>query len=282
MPKKCPVCKSEAVRELDANGDEDVVRRCTNGLACPAQAIESLKHFVSRRAFDIDGMGGKKIEGFYEKGFIKEPADIFTLEHNNRAIKLETWEGWGEQSARNLYAAINARREISFTRFLYALGIRHVGHGNADLIAKHYLNFKKFLFAIRSANGMIGEEWAELLSIEGVGAACANSLIEFFNGPQNANIVASLLKQVDVRDAQAPSSNSVVSGKTVVFTGKLELMSRDEAKAKAQSLGAKVSGSVSAKTDYLVAGPGAGSKLKKAEKLEVEILTETQWLELIS
>ncbi|NNC36803.1 MAG: NAD-dependent DNA ligase LigA [Acidimicrobiales bacterium] len=280
-PKTCPVCEADAVREIDAKGKEDVVRRCVNGLSCPAQAIESLKHFVSRRAFDIDGMGAKQIEVFFEKELVKEPAHIFSLEARNNEIKLETWEGWGETSAQNLFAAINARREIPFDRFLYALGIRHVGQGNAQLIAKHYLSFDKFHRAIKQARSKIGEEWAELISIDGVGEAAAGSLVEFLNAPQNAFVVDELLEAVNVIDAEAPSADTAVSGKTVVFTGKLELMSRDEAKAKAQSLGAKVSGSVSGKTDYVVAGPGAGSKLKKAESLGIKTLTEAEWLELM-
>jgi DNA ligase (NAD+) len=280
-PQKCPVCDADAVREVDDKGKEDVIRRCVNGLACPAQVIESLKHFVSRRAYDIDGMGVKQIEAFYEKGLVTEPAHIFTLEARNKDIKLETWEGWGETSAQNLFAAINARRDIPFDRFLYALGIRHMGQGNSQLIAKHYLSFDKFFAAIKAASGKLCEEWAELISIDGVGEAAAGSLIEFLNAPQNAFVVDELLQAVNIIDAEAPSADSVVSGKVVVFTGKLELMSRDEAKAKAQSLGAKVSGSVSAKTDFLVAGPGAGSKLKKAKSLGVKTLTEAEWLALI-
>ena len=281
VPHTCPICGANAVREIDEKGKEDVVRRCVNGLQCPAQAIESLKHFVSRRAYDIDGMGVKQIEAFYEKGLVLEPADIFKLESNNNTMRLENWDGWGKTSAKNLFTAINARRNISFQRFLYALGIRHVGHGNADLLAKHYLSFDRFLIAINKAREKIGEDWAELLSIDGVGDACASSLVDFLNAPQNADVVIALLAQVHVKDAEPPSADSPVFGKTVVFTGKLELFSRDEAKAKAQSLGAKVSGSVSKNTDYLVAGPGAGSKLKKAQSLGVDVLTEIQWLELI-
>ncbi len=281
VPHNCPICGANAVREIDEKGKEDAVRRCVNGLQCPAQAIESLKHFVSRRAYDIDGMGAKQIEAFYEKGLVLAPADIFKLEDNNNIMRLEKWDGWGETSAKNLFAAINARRNISFQRFLYALGIRHVGHGNADLLAKHYLSFDRFFTAINKAKEKIGEDWAELLSIDGVGDACASSLVDFLNAPQNVDVVIALLAQVHVQDAEPPRANRPVSGKTVVFTGKLELFSRDEAKAKAQSLGAKVSGSVSKNTDYLVAGPGAGSKLKKAQSLGVGVLTEIQWLELI-
>ena len=281
LPKQCPICGADAVREIDEKGKVDVVRRCVNGLQCPAQAIESLIHFVSRRAFDIDGMGAKQIAVFYKKKLVLEPAQIFTLQERNAKIALETWDGWGATSADNLFASINERRKIEFARFLYALGIRHVGHGNASLLAKHYLSFENFLSSIHHSKEKIGEQWADLLSIDGVGEACANSLIEFLNAPQNKTVVNELLKQVMVIDARPPNIDSPVSGKTVVFTGKLELMSRDEAKANAQNLGAKVSGSVSKKTDYLVAGPGAGSKLKKAQKLEIKILTETQWQEFI-
>ncbi|MBL4756082.1 MAG: NAD-dependent DNA ligase LigA, partial [Rhizobiales bacterium] len=281
LPKSCPVCGANAVREVDEKGNRDVIRRCTNGLQCPAQAIESLKHFVSRRAYDIDGMGIKQIEAFYEKGLVLEPAHIFTLEARNGEIKLETWEGWGEQSAANLFAAINARRQIEFVRFLYGFGIRHVGHGNSTLVARHYLSFDIFLSAVQKMVQGDDDALAELLSIDGVGEACASALVGFFKSPQNMQVVNELLAQVTVIDAEAPSTDSPVAGKTVVFTGKLELMSRDEAKAKAQSLGAKVSGSVSGKTDYLVAGPGAGSKLKKAESLGVKVLSEAEWLEFI-
>ena len=281
LPKICPVCGADAVREVDDKGNMDVVRRCTNGLSCPAQAIESLKHFVSRRAYDIDGMGAKQLEAFYERGLVKTPVDIFTLEARNADIKLETWEGWGEQSAANLFTAINARRDIEFHRFLYGFGVRHVGHGNSNLIAKHYLSFDKFI-KLASDIERADEVRADLLSIDGIGEACVGALLGFLHAPQNMQVVNALLEQVNVIDAVAPKTDSAVAGKTVVFTGKLELFSRDEAKAKAQSLGAKVSGSVSGKTDYLVAGPGAGSKLKKAEALGVKVLSEAEWLDLIA
>jgi DNA ligase (NAD+) len=281
FPDVCPVCQAPAVRDVDEKGVQDVIKRCTNGLKCPAQAIETLKHFVSRRAFDIDGMGAKQIEAFVAKGLVNEPADIFTLEARNDEIQLQNWEGWGELSAQNLFAAIQARRTMPFDKFLYAFGIRHIGQGNANLIAKHYLSFETFRNAMSHAGDMQGEAWQELLNIDGVGGAAAGALVEYFNTEQSANLVSNLVEYVTVVDAEAPSSESPVSGKTVVFTGKLELMSRDEAKAKAQSLGAKVSGSVSKKTDYVVAGPGAGSKLKKAEALGVGVLTEAEWLSLI-
>ncbi len=283
LPHACPVCGADAVRDVDEKtGRIDVVRRCTNGLLCPAQATEGLKHFVSRRAYDIDGMGAKQIEVFYERGLVTQPADIFTLESRNAEIKLETWEGWGETSASNLFAAINERRSIGFDKFLYALGIRHIGQGNSNLIAKHYLEWDRFYAGILSIEGGESPAWIELMSIDGVGPGAAGALRDFFHRESNRKITEKLLSHVRVFDAEAPSAESHVSGKTVVFTGKLELFSRDEAKAKAQSLGAKVSGSVSAKTDYLVAGPGAGSKLKKAEGLGVTVLTEAEWLTLIT
>ena len=282
FPQTCPICHADAVRDVDAKtGREDVVRRCTNGLSCPAQAIEGLKHFVSRRAFDIDGMGAKQIEGFYDKGLVKEPADIFTLKRRNDEIKLESWEGWGETSAANLFAAIDARREIEFERFFYGLGIRHIGQGNARLMARHYLSWSAFDNAIMAAD--IGtDQYAELMGIDGVGPGQVAALRDFFQRPTNREIVDRLLEQVTVVDMEAPSFDSPAAGKTVVFTGKLEQMSRDEAKAKAQALGAKVSGSVSKKTDILVAGPGAGSKLKKATELGIKTLTEEEWIAFIS
>jgi len=279
LPHQCPICDAPAVRDVDEKtGKQDVVRRCTNGLSCPAQAIEGLKHFVSRRAFDIDGLGAKQIELFYEKEWVKEPADIFTLDY----AAISKLEGFGETSANNLEVAVNERKEIPFARALYALGIRHIGQGNADLISKHYLSWEKMQSALTMAKTHIGEDWADLISVDGMGEAAAGSLVDFFNAPQNAQVITNLLTHITVIDAEAPSSDSPVSGKTVVFTGKLEKFSRDEAKAKAQSLGAKVSGSVSAKTDILVAGPGAGSKLKKATELGIKTLTEDEWLELIT
>ena len=283
LPKSCPICGADAVRDEDKKtGKKDVVKRCTNGLRCPAQAIESLKHFVSRRAFDIDGLGAKQIELFFEKGLVTEPADIFALEARNDEIKLQGWEGFGELSAKNLFAAINSRREIDFSRALYALGIRHVGQGNADLIAKHYVSWTAMQRALEAATDHIGDAWADLISVDGMGEAASGSLVDFFNHPENLRSVQNLLSAVSIIDAQPPQSDSPVAGKTVVFTGKLERFSRDEAKARAVSLGAKVSGSVSAKTDILIAGPGAGSKLKKAAALGVQTLSEDEWLALIA
>ena len=281
-PTVCPVCEAPAENDVDAKtGRVDVVRRCTNGMNCPAQAVESLIHFVSRRAFDIDGMGEKQIEAFYEKNLVNAPADIFTLEARNGDIKLETWEGWGDTSASNLFEAINARRNVDFDKFLYSLGIRHIGQGNANLLAKHYLAFDNFYGSIKSIDNEESVAWADLLAIDGVGVGAAGAVRDFFQSQGNQALVENLLEHVTVTDAETPAADSPVSGKTVVFTGKLEKFSRDEAKAKAQSLGAKVSGSVSSKTDYLVAGPGAGSKLKKATDLGVTVMTEDEGLELI-
>ncbi|HHL42776.1 MAG TPA: NAD-dependent DNA ligase LigA, partial [Hellea balneolensis] len=281
FPKKCPVCQADAIREIDEKGKADAVRRCVNGLSCPAQAVESLKHFVSRRAFDIDGLGAKQIELLFQKGLVREPAHIFTLERRNSEIKMETWEGFGAQSVANLFEAINSRRVIGLERFLYALGIRHIGQGNAQLIARHFGTIDALLSGAKAAKDKSGEIWEGLLSVDGVGMAAAGAFVDFMNAPQNLAVVMELLDEVEVTDAETPSNDSPVAGKTVVFTGKLELMSRDEAKAKAQSLGAKVTGSVSKKTDYVIAGPGAGSKLKKAESLGVQVLSEAEWLALI-
>jgi DNA ligase (NAD+) len=280
LPTNCPVCGAEAVRDIDEKtGRQDVVRRCTNGLACPAQAIEGLKHFVSRRAFDIDGLGEKQVALFYELELIKEPADIFTLADKRPAM--ETLEGFGQTSLDNLFAAIDARRTISFQRFLYALGIRHIGQGNAGLLAKHFQTQDRFLERRDDLSDHTSSAYLSLLGIDGVGDAAATAFSQFVTAPENKKVIDNLLTHITIEPVEAVASDSPVSGKTVVFTGKLEKFSRDEAKAQAQKLGAKVSGSVSGKTDYLVAGPGAGSKLKKAESLDVTVLTEDEWLELI-
>lgn len=280
LPQSCPICGADAVRDIDEKtGRQDVVRRCTNGLACPAQAIEGLKHFVSRRAFDIDGLGEKQVALFYELGLIKEPSDIFTL--NETRGELEKLEGFGQTSIDNLFAAIDARRTISFQRFLYALGIRHIGHGNAGLMARHFKTKEGLLSQIEALSDRTSQAYLSLLGIDGVGEAGANALRHFATSSENRTVLDNLLNNVEIEPVEEIASDSVVSGKTVVFTGKLEKFSRDEAKAQAQRLGAKVSGSISAKTDYLVAGPGAGSKLTKAQGLGVQTLTEDEWLALI-
>lgn len=285
FPTSCPVCGSDAVREHDEkSGALDAVRRCTGGLICAAQARERLIHFVSRKAFDIDGLGTKQIEQFFEAGLVREPADIFTLKARNEAgditPPLQEWEGFGETSIANLFASIEDRRTIGAERFVNALGIRHIGETNSRVFARAYGNFA----ALRDiAERAVTDEAAraELLNIDGIGPAAVEALTQFFGEDHNRDVLDHLLNEVTVTDAEAVASDSPVSGKTVVFTGTLERMTRDEAKAKAQSLGAKVAGSVSAKTDYLVAGPGAGSKLKKAQEAGVTVLTEDEWLSMI-
>jgi len=274
LPKQCPACGADAIRATDDKGKRDVVRRCVNTLSCPAQAVEYLKYFVSRPAFDIDGLGEKQIEHFFERGNVMEPADIFTLEARNDRLKLEEREGFGQKSTDALFTAINARREIDLARFLRSLGVRHVGQGNADLLARHFGSWGAL-----HDSALAGTE--EMLAIDGIGEAAASALHDFLDVEAKRGALGRLLDQVTIRDSQTADTDSPVAGKTVVFTGKLERFSRDEAKARAQNLGAKVSGSVSAKTDILVAGPGAGSKLKKAEGLGVRVLTEDEWLALI-
>jgi len=272
---QCPSCGADAIRAVDDKGKQDVVRRCVNTLSCPAQAQEYLIYFVSRPAFDIDGLGEKQIIHFYERGNVMEPADIFTLEARNDRLKLEEREGFGEKSTTALFAAINARREIDLARFIRSLGVRHVGQGNADLLARHFGSWQAL-----HDSALAGVD--DMLAIDGIGLSAAEALHDFLKVEEDRGALSRLLEHVTIRDAEKASSDSPVSGKTVVFTGKLERFSRDEAKARAQSLGAKVSGSVSGKTDILVAGPGAGSKLKKAEGLGVKVLTEDEWLALIS
>ena len=277
FPKKCPACGSHAVREVDEKtGKEDVDRRCTGGLICPAQAVERLKQFVSRDAFDIEGMGEKHIKAFHDEGFVKEPADIFLLEKKHgKEIALR--EGWGEQSARNLFDAIGRRREIGLDRFINALGIRHVGETTAKLIARNFHTLDAFVEAMESDHAI-----TDLDAIEGVGETVAEAIKDFFDEPHNRAVLKHLAKEVTVMEVAAPTaSGSPVAGKTVVFTGTLEKMTRHEAKARAEALGAKVASSVSKKTDLVVAGPGAGSKLAEAQKFGVKVIDEDAWLKLI-
>ncbi|KDA04416.1 NAD-dependent DNA ligase LigA [Hyphomonas oceanitis] len=286
MPHECPVCGSAAVRDVDEKGEADVRRRCTGGLVCPAQAVERLKHFVSRKSLDIDGLGAKQVQLFYEKGVVRAPQDIFRIEQRISELglpPLSAWDGFGAQSAKKLLTAIDARRKVPFARFLNGLGIRHVGQTTANQFARHFLSWNTFwtLVVAAAEQGPDGEATAEIMGIDGIGGAAVGALSAFVNEPHNAEMLAALLSEVTVEDETAAASDSPVAGKTVVFTGTLERMTRDEAKARASSLGAKVSGSVSAKTDILVAGPGAGSKLTKAEALGVKTLTEDEWLALI-
>jgi DNA ligase (NAD+) len=282
FPKKCPCpLHTDVVREIIAGGAEGARARCTGEFACPFQAIEHLRHFVSRRAFDIDGLGEKQIELFYEKEWVREPADIFTLEERNKKIHLEEVEGFGETSVRNLFAAIAARREIALERFIYALGVRHVGETTAVALARGYGSWQAFHEACLKLAKDDAETKEEMDALDQIGDTVIESLGEYFNEAHNVRRIDRLVKQVKIRDAEKPRADSVVAGKTVVFTGSLEKMTRDEAKASAERLGAKVSGSVSKKTDYVVAGPGAGSKLTEAKKLGVNVLTEDEWVKLI-
>ena len=285
FPTECPICGSHAVREINPNtGKEDAVRRCTGGLICPAQRVERLKHFVSRNAFDIEGLGEKNIQAFYDEGLIQSPPDIFTLAARDAAAeeKLEKREGWGPTSAQKLFDAIAARRNVSLDRFIYALGIRHVGEITGRLLARSYGTIENFLKAMGdAAKDRDGDAFKDLENIDGIGPTAAAAIADFFAEPHNTKVIHDLLEEVKPQPLEAVDNASPVSGKTVVFTGTLEQMTRAEAKAQAERLGAKVAGSVSKNTDYVVAGPGAGSKLKNAKDLGVEVLTENEWLKLI-
>ena len=274
FPSTCPVCDSHAVRE-----EGEAATRCTGGLVCPAQAHERLKHFVSRNAFDIEGLGGKHVEAFYDDGLIKTPGDIFRL----RPETLSGREGWKDKSIQNLMDAITAKRTIEMPRFVFALGIRQVGQATARLLAKQYGSMAALRAAMEAARVIGSEALEELLCIDGIGASMAKDIVEFFAEPHNNAVLNDLLENVTVEDFDAPdTAGSPIAGKTVVFTGTLEAMSRGEAKAKAEALGAKVSGSVSKKTDFVVVGPGAGSKEKKARELGLRVLSEQEWIDFTS
>ena len=296
FPQGCPQCQSATLRE-----EGDSVRRCTGGMICPAQVVERLKHFVSRGAFDIDGLGAKQVEAFYKDDIlpVREPADIFTLRARDLALleqlknraagdgalisgRLKTRDGWGEKSAASLFDAIDHKRNIPLHRVIFALGIRHVGDNSSALLASHYVSWTAFEAAMSTASLNEGAAWEDLMSIDGVGAVMATSVIMAFQQDGERAMIDRLIAQLQVQDAEQPDTEgSPVAGKVVVFTGTLEKMTRAEAKARAESLGAKVAGSVSRKTDILVAGPGAGSKAKKAADLGVETLDEDGWLALI-
>ena len=275
FPQRCPECGSLALRE-----EGEAVRRCTGGLVCPAQAVERLKHFVSRDAFDIEGLGTKHIEAFWGEKLIARPGDIFRLaEHRDAIVERE---GWAERSVANLLAAIEERRAIPFERLVYALGIPQVGQATARLIARQYRTLPAWRGAMLAAGeDREGEAWSELTDVDGIGPSVAADIVDFFREAHNLEAVADLEAELDIAAPEAVAAESPVSGKTVVFTGTLETMTRAEAKARAESLGAKVAGSVSRKTDYVVVGSDAGSKARKAEELGVAVLGEQDWRALI-
>jgi DNA ligase (NAD+) len=275
FPDKCPECGSAAIRE-----EGEVIRRCTGGLICPAQAVERLIHFVSRGAFDIEGFAEKRLREFLDEGWIKTPADIFRL--HKKAAALETREGWGKLSAQNLINAVEARRRIPLDRFIYALGIRQVGEATARLLAKNYKSWAHFYEEMRGAGKKDSPAYEHLENIGGIGESMADDLIAFFAEKHNREAIADLQEEITIEDwKQGEIKDSPISGKTVVFTGTLEKMGRNEAKAKAEKLGATVAGSVSSKTDYVIVGADAGSKAKKAAELGVKTLSEEEWLKLI-
>ena len=283
FPTTCPCeLKTPVVREAISGGQEGARSHCTGELACPFQRIEHLKHFVSRRAFDIEGLGEKQIELFYNQEWVREPADIFTLEKRNAKIGLEEEEGFGEVSVRNLFNAIRQRRRISLERFVYALGMRHVGETTARALARAYGSWDAFHTAALAAAKGDADTRAEMDNIDQIGDTVIDAVAAYFGEKHNRQIVERLTMELDgIEDAERPASESAVAGKTVVFTGSLERMTREEAKAMAERLGAKVTNSVSKRTDYVVAGPGAGSKLGKAREAGVTVLNEDEWLELV-
>jgi DNA ligase (NAD+) len=283
MPDVCPACGSAAVREIDARtGEPEVARRCTGSLVCPAQAVEKLRHFCSRNAFDIEGLGDKQIAFFYEKGLIRTAADIFKLEREDKKslTRIENFEGFGKVSTRKLFDAIEARREIVLNRFIFALGIRHVGETNAIRLARSFETFEALREVARQA-APDSEARKRINDIDGIGEVVAEAVADFFVEPHNEQALDALVREVRIVPMEAVKSDSPVAGKTVVFTGALVKMTRDEAKAMAERLGAKVSSSISKKTDLLVAGADAGSKLTKARELGVETIDEDAWLRLV-
>ncbi|MDH7799607.1 MULTISPECIES: NAD-dependent DNA ligase LigA [unclassified Beijerinckia] len=285
FPQVCPRCGSAAVREVDEKGEIDVVRRCTGVLICPAQAVERLKHFASRNALDIEGLGDKQIEFLFEKGLVRTAADIFTLEARDSAkdnlTPIRNYEGFGETSVRNLFAAIAARRSVPINRFIFGLGIRRIGETNARRLARHFHTMEALQTAAKAAAAGDAEARAEIENIDGIGGVVAEALVDFFGEEHNLKVLDALLEHVTPEPMEAVVQDSPVAGKIVVFTGGLERMTREEAKAMAERLGAKVAGSVSKKTGLVVAGPGAGSKLAKASEFGVEVITEDDWFKLI-
>lgn len=262
---ECPICGSPAIKE-----DGEAIRRCTGGLKCSAQALERMRHFVSRDAFNIEGLGEKQIEELQNKRLLNNPCDIFELQNKEIVPPIQTWDGWGEKSVVNLFNSILAARLITLDKFIYSLGVRHIGEATSKLIAREYTSLSNLLEKIN---------YEQLLSIDGIGEKVASQTMLFFDDPFNLELIQNLQKHITVQDYIVEEIDSKLFGKTIVFTGTLEKMTRSEAKAKAEKLGGKVASSVSAKTDFVVAGSDAGSKLKKATELGVKVLTEDEWLE---
>jgi DNA ligase (NAD+) len=284
FPTRCPCpLQTPLARETTAGGAETVVRRCTGEFACPFQRVEHLKHFVSRRAFDIEGLGDKQLQAFFDEGIVREPADIFRLARNEAVIAdLKQRDGYGETSVGNLVASIEGRRRIALDRFIFGLGIRHIGETTAVTLARGYGDAASFLSAMDKVAARDPEAVAELDALDQVGEAVIEAAAAYFAEDHNRRIVQELIGELDIQDAEKPKTDTAVAGKTVVFTGSLERLTRDEAKAQAEMLGAKVSSSVSKKTDLVVAGPGAGSKLKTATELGIQVLTEDEWIALVA
>ena len=277
FPTNCPICGSTAKR-----GEDEAVIRCTGGLTCEAQAVEGLKHFVSKNAFDIDGLGEKQIELFYDKEIIKTPADIFTLEAKNHELNLQDLESFGKLSIGNLFNAINNKKKIDLSRFIYSLGIRHIGQENAKLLAKNYISFDNFYKNLNNVQNNEGAQYTELINIDGIGEKVASSIIDFLSNEKHQAMIKNLLNYVKPKDYENNINlNSNFTDKILVFTGSMQKMTRGEAKAKAESLGAKVAGSVSSKTDFVIAGESAGGKLKKANELNIKVLSEDEFLTMI-
>ncbi len=278
FPDKCPVCGSEAVKEND-----EAATRCIGGISCAAQAVEYLKHFASRNAFDIEGFGDRQIELFWEKEIVREPADIFLLRKKNETLNppLQKWEGYGEKSVTKLFESIDSRRDVELNRFIYSLGIRHIGAENAKLLAKNYVSFSIFFEKAKKFSDITSPEYTDLITIDGIGEKVAGALAIFFSDEKHLAIVERLAQQINIKDHEmVNATGSALFDKIIVFTGTLEKLSRSEAKAMAERLGAKVSGSISSRTDYLVAGADAGSKLKKATELGIKIISEDEFMEI--
>jgi DNA ligase (NAD+) len=288
FPNKCPVCNSTTIRE-----ESESVRYCTGGLYCQAQSLERLKHFVSRDAFDIEGMGEKNVEMFYNEGLVKDPTDIFKLEGRlskpaqnldiaEKIVPLEDRKGWGVKSANNLFNAIRDRRRIPFDRFIYALGIRHVGESTAKIIARNYLSFKAFMYSAIASKDKNSVAYQHLINISGFGSSAGDAIVDFFCEEHNVKIIEELMSLIEIYEYEPTIPvESKLAGKIIVFTGALDKMSRSEAKAKAESLGANVSNSISKKTDYIIAGTNAGSKLTKAMDLGIKVISERDWLKIV-